>query len=74
MVIPSQCQIPEGNCEGSGQNRHLAKVFVVQDLTVKQREDRKKLRDELIKRRGEGEQDLGIRGSRNIKKSEEHSK
>ena len=57
------------NCEDSGQDRQLAEVYVVPDLIVKQREDRKKLRDELVRRRGEGEQDLVIRGGRIIKKS-----
>ena len=57
------------NCEDSGQDRHLAEVYVVPYLTVKQREDRKKLREALIKRQGEGEQDLVIRGGRIIKKS-----
>ena len=40
----------KGNCEDS----YLAEVFVVPDLTVKQREDRKRLREELISRREGG--------------------
>ena len=59
----------KGNCEDSGRDSYLAEVFVVPDLTVKQREDRIKLREELISRREGEEQDLVIRGGRIIRKS-----
>ena len=57
------------NVEGEQENEYLSEVFIVPDLTRLEREERKKLREELLRRRQEGESDLMIRGGRIIKKA-----
>lgn len=56
------------NLKDSSDNE-LKEVFVTPDMTQRQREEHKLLRDELIRRRNNGEQDLQIRRGKIVKKN-----
>ena len=47
----------------------LKEIFVTPDMTQRQREEYKLLRDELFRRRDNGEQDLVIRRGKIVKKN-----